>query len=423
MTGIYVLLAICIVLIIVVGALIIMNLKNKGSGISKMDIKEENDRLKDSIDQSIKYNNSVLNSSLNSSLSQSDNLKRLDERLDNMSKITNESIAQLKDSVNQKVLDMQKENTRQLEEMRKTVDQKLTESLDQKFSQSFKLVNDRLIEINSTFNALQGLQNDVNDLGKIFKNVKTRGTWGELSLDSLLSQILVDDQYCKQFPIKSNDETGRVDFAIKLPGKGDGIVYLPVDAKFPLDDYERLIDASSKGAVEDVDRCQKALLDDVLKQAKSIKEKYIKPPKTTDFAIMYVPIEGLYAEVVKSSEILTKLQSEKVVICGPTTLSALLNSLRMGFKSVAIEKRSKEIQTLLEKFQKDFADFSKYLGLLKDRMNTVQKTIDDATKKSDKIGNTLAKVTQIELPDDTTLEGDMDSYPQDNLLTSIFTEE
>ena len=298
---------------------------------------------------------------------------------------------------------VRKDNEKQLEKMRETVDEKLSQNLEQRFNQSFKLVGERLTEINNTFNALQGLQHDVNDLNKIFKNVKTRGTWGEVSLESLLSQILTEDQYGKQVKVKRGEDT-RVDFAIKLPGTGDGTVYLPIDAKFPIEDYERLVDASVEGDSAVVETYAKALGDAVMKQARSIRDKYINPPATTDFAVMYLPVEGLYAEVVRRTELLGKLQNEcKVVVAGPTTLSALLNSLRMGFRSVAIEKKSKEISKLLVQFQKDFDKFSQYLSKLKDNVGTIQKTIDNAQSKSASIGAKLAKVTKIDTPDSVDL--------------------
>ena len=305
---------------------------------------------------------------------------------------------------NEKQLEaVRKDNEKQLEKMRETVDEKLSANLEQRFNQSFKLVGERLTEINNTFNALQGLQHDVNDLNKIFKNVKTRGTWGEVSLESLLSQILTEDQYGKQVKVRRGEDT-RVDFAIKLPGKGEGTVYLPIDAKFPIEDYERLVDASVEGDSAVVEACARALGEAVLKQARSIRDKYIAPPATTDFAVMYLPVEGLYAEVVRRTDLLSKLQTEcKVVVAGPTTLSALLNSLRMGFRSVAIEKKSKEISKLLVQFQKDFEMFSKYLSKLKDNVGTIQKTIDNAQSKSDKIGAKLAKVTKIEVSDEMSL--------------------
>ena len=319
---------------------------------------------------------------------------------------------------------VRKDNEKQLEKMRETVDEKLSQNLEQRFNQSFKLVGERLTEINNTFNALQGLQHDVNDLNKIFKNVKTRGTWGEVSLESLLSQILTEDQYGKQVKVKRGEDT-RVDFAIKLPGTGDGTVYLPIDAKFPIEDYERLVDASVEGDSAVVETYAKALGDAVMKQARSIRDKYINPPATTDFAVMYLPVEGLYAEVVRRTELLGKLQNEcKVVVAGPTTLSALLNSLRMGFRSVAIEKKSKEISKLLVQFQKDFDKFSQYLSKLKDNVGTIQKTIDNAQSKSASIGAKLAKVTKIDTPDSVDLlEGFSSTDEIIEVATDFNTEE
>lgn len=396
---------------IVVGVLIFLKTR-KNSTVKSDDNMVET--LKNDMSTTIKIENSMLTGAVNA---QTAATKEMTARIDSFMQDVTRKIDDLKADNTKNLLAMKEDNQRQLElvrkdnevqleKMRETVDEKLSATLEQRFNQSFKLVGERLNEINTTFNALQGLQHDVNDLNKIFKNVKTRGTWGEVSLENLLAQILTDDQYGKQVKVRKSGENAFVDFAIKLPGTGDGTVYLPIDAKFPIEDYERLVDASVEGDSAAVEMNAKALADAVMKQARSIRDKYINPPTTTDFAVMYLPIEGLYAEVVRRSDLLAKLQNEcKVVVAGPTTLSALLNSLRMGFRSVAIEKKSKEISKLLVQFQKDFDTFSKYLSKLKDNVGTIQKTIDSAQSRSDKIGAKLAKVTKIEVDDVNLLDG------------------
>lgn len=425
MTGVYVLLAICIVLALAAIVLSVYIIKRQGArtqdGATAADIKATGEDMKSALDTTIRVSNSMLAGTINAQNQSTRELTQrfdgfmvsVDAKLDRMKEETARNILEVKtsnasalkevrDDNAKNLAAMKQDNSEQLEKMRQTVDEKLSSTLEQRFNQSFKMVGERLMEINSTFNALKGLQNDVNDLNKIFKNVKTRGTWGEVSLDSLLSQLLTEDQYVKQAQLsRTEGEGGRVDFAIKLPGKGDGTVYLPIDAKFPLEDYQRLVDASSVGDATLVESCAKALCEAVLKQGRSIRDKYVKPPKTTDFAVMYLPIEGLYAEIVRRTDILNRLQNEcHVVVCGPTTLSALLNSLRMGFRSVAIEKRSTEIAKLLEQFQRDFVIFSKYLTTLRERVGSVQKSINDAEKKSNSISTRLNKVTKIDVGSD-----------------------
>lgn len=425
MTGVYILLAICIVLALAAIVLSIYIIKRQGTRTQESatvaDIKATGEDMKSALDTTIRVSNSMLAGTINAQNQSTRELTQrfdgfmvsVDAKLDRMKEETARNILEVKtsnasalkevrDDNAKNLAAMKQDNSEQLEKMRQTVDEKLSSTLEQRFNQSFKMVGERLMEINSTFNALKGLQNDVNDLNKIFKNVKTRGTWGEVSLDSLLSQLLTEDQYVKQAQLsRTEGEGGRVDFAIKLPGKGDGTVYLPIDAKFPLEDYQRLVDASSVGDAALVDSCAKALCEAVLKQGRSIRDKYVKPPKTTDFAVMYLPIEGLYAEIVRRTDILNRLQNEcHVVVCGPTTLSALLNSLRMGFRSVAIEKRSTEIAKLLEQFQRDFVIFSKYLTTLRERVGTVQKSINDAEKKSNSISTRLNRVTKIDVGSD-----------------------
>ncbi len=428
---------ITLLLSMVAVALSLLSLKKK-QNVSSFD----EEKLKKDIADTIKVENSMLTGAVNAQNKASKDMQdSVEKRIDNfvqstdnkleilrqtnernLKEVRDQNAATLKevrdemdktirmvvDSNDKALTAIRVENAEELKQVKEVVQTKLESTLTQQFGNSFNMVNQRMQEIYVAFNELKGLQNDVNDLNKVFKNVKTRGTWGEVSLENLLSQILTEDQYVKQAQLgKSDNEATRVDFAIKLPGKGDGTVYLPIDAKFPIEDYQRLVDASTAGNAEDVERYAKALGDAVVKQARSIRDKYINS-KTTDFAVMYLPIEGLYAEIVKRTELLDKLQYEcKVVVCGPTTLSALLNSLRMGFKSVAIEKNSQQIKKLLEQFQKDFAKFSEYLGQLKQRIMKVQNSIENAEKRSNTIGTKLQKVSKLDLGDDgiTMLEG------------------
>ena len=415
---------------IVIGILILVVSKKRTGGMVDGEAEKLAEDVKKDMATTIKIENSMLTGAVNAQTNATkDMTTRIDtfmqdvsRKLDEIKTENTKNLIAIKEDNQRQLEAVRKDNEKQLEKMREVVDEKLSQNLEQRFNQSFKLVGDRLQEINATFNALQGLQGDVNDLNKIFKNVKTRGTWGEVSLENLLSQILTEEQYEKQYKIRKADNT-MVDFVIKLPGKGDGIVLLPIDAKFPVEDYERLVIASESGDAQAVEQCSRALVDAVTKQARSIRDKYIDPPKTTDFAVMYLPIEGLYAEIVRKTETISKLQSEcRVVVAGPTTLSALLNSLRMGFRSVAIEKKSKEVSKLLIRFQKEFNIFSNYLTKLKNNMDTVQKTIDSAQTKSNKIGEQLKKVTEIDMGENVDLLTEMDGANGED-MASIFTEE
>jgi len=462
MTEIYVMLAICLALGAAAVALcVVLMLKKRNGGADISEIKQENEKLKADIVETIKMNNSMLTGSLNT---QNDNSKRLEERFDRfmlssddkldktktetagrvdelrkevlkmlsevkeslaasisnlnngvnksireVNEINARNIKEVRDDNNKNLQQLREDNSKQLEKMRETVDEKLNSTLESRFNQSFKIVNDRLEEINRTFAELQNLQSGVNDLNKIFKNVKTRGTWGEVSLESLLSQILAPEQYDKQVRIKRGSDDA-VDFAVRMPGKGDGSVLLPIDAKFPIEDYARISEAAERADGEGVEAAVKALAQRVKLEAKSIRDKYINPPKTTDFAIMYLPTEGLYAEVVKRNGLVEEIQANsRVVICGPTTIAALLNSLQMGFRSVAVEKHSAEIRKLLQSFTKDFNTFSELLAKTGNNIDKVRTTISNAEKRTDIIRKKLEKVGTLEQKDEgLLLEADLE---------------
>lgn len=445
MTGLYVIGAISAVLALIAIVLIVLDLK-KRSGVSDTqsvrmeDVRAENERLKNDVENSIKVNNIMITGAINA---QANSISALGERMDRFAVATQQGLANVTQSTQQalaaqaqstqqgladvkqstaksisdlrlanaeSIKEMKQDNAVQLDKMRQTVDEKLSATLEQRFNQSFKIVNDRLEEINRTFGELQNLQTGVNDLNRIFKNVKTRGTWGEVSLESLLSQILAPEQYAKQVRIKRGSED-MVDFVIRMPGKTDEEVWLPVDAKFPVEDYARLVEASEKGDPDGVESASKALAQRVKAEAMSIRDKYIAPPKTTDFAIMYLPTESLYAEVLRREGLVEDIQNKfRIVVCGPTTIAALLNSLQMGFKSVAIEKRSTEIGKLLQGFMTDFAMFTKLLQQTGDKIDGVRKTLENAEKRTMIIGKKLNKINSIsdeKGPDMDQLIGDI----------------
>ena len=407
MTGLYVLGAICAVLCAAAIVLLLLIFRKKSDvnahSASVDDIVRENDRLKNELDTAIKINNTMLTGAINA---QTNNIGALAERMDRFAISTQQGLADVRQSTaksiadlrlanEQSIKEMKADNAVQLDKMRQTVDEKLSATLEQRFNQSFKIVNDRLEEINRTFGELQNLQTGVNDLNRIFKNVKTRGTWGEVSLENLLSQLLAPEQYAKQVRIKRGSED-MVDFVIRMPGKADEEVLLPIDAKFPVEDYARLVEASERGDSDGVESASKALAQRVKTEAMSIRDKYVTPPKTTDFAIMYLPTEGLYAEVLRREGLVEEIQNKyRIVVCGPTTIAALLNSLQMGFRSVAIEKRSTEIGKLLQGFMNDFALFTKLLQQTGDKIDGVRKSLENAEKRTAIIGKKLNKINSL----------------------------
>ena len=267
--------------------------------------------------------------------------------------------------------------------------------MERRLTESFSLINQRLQSVYEGLGEMKSLANGVGDLKKVLTNVKTRGTWGEVQLLHLLEQILAPQQFLEQVDIKGSGE--RVDFAIVMPGKDDENILLPIDAKFPIEDYQRIVDASESGSKEAVDLALKALEKRVKEDAKSIKEKYIHLPKTTDFAIMYLAIEGLYAEVIRRPGLTETLQRDyKVIVCGPTTITALLNSLQLGFKTLSIEKRSSEVYQLLGAIKQEFGKFVDILAKTQKKLAEASNTIEAATKKSRTIEKKLKSVSGID---------------------------
>lgn len=270
---------------------------------------------------------------------------------------------------------MTAENIRQLDNIRETVDEKLQKTLEERITQSFKTVSDRLEQVHKGLGEMQTLASGVGDLKKVLSNVKTRGILGEIQLGSILEQILSPEQYEENVKTRANGNE-RVEFAVKMPGSGDDFVYLPIDAKFPGDTYEALMNAYETGDKALVDAASKNLENAVKKAAKDIHDKYIEPPYTTDFAIMFLPFEGLYAEVVKRG-LTEKLQRDyKVNIAGPTTMAALLNSLQMGFKTLAIQKRSSEVWKVLSAAKTEFGKFQIVIEKTQQRLNQANEELD-----------------------------------------------
>ncbi|HBT41415.1 MAG TPA: DNA recombination protein RmuC [Rhodospirillaceae bacterium] len=309
-------------------------------------------------------------------------------------------------------------NEKKLEEMRKTVDEKLQGTLEKRLGESFKQVSERLEQVHRGLGEMQNLANGVGDLRRVLTNVRTRGSWGEIQLGRLLEDIFTTDQYDTHVAVKPQSNE-RVEFAIKLPGKNDDnvSVYLPIDAKFPKEDYERLIEASEIADVEAVAAATKALENQIKKAAKDIRDKYISPPHTTDFAVMYLPTEGLYAEVNRRPGLVETIQRDfRVVISGPSNCSAFLNSLQMGFRTLAIEKRSSEVWEVLGAVKTEFGKFGTVLGQVKKKLHEASSKMDDVDRRTRVLGRKLRTVEELPQAESTSLLGlvDEDEIEEDD---------
>ena len=298
--------------------------------------------------------------------------------------------------VDVRLKELQQDNAKQIDKMRATVDEKLQGTLEKRLGESFKLVSERLEQVHKGLGAMQQLASDVGGLQKVLSNVKMRGGWGEVQLGSLLEQVLTADQFARN--VKTRDESAeRVEFAIKLPGDENGApVWLPIDAKFPTEDYQRLLAAQDKGDVVAIDDAMKSLETQLKKSAKDICQKYINPPRTTDFALMFLPTEGLYAEAIRRVGLVEQVQRDcRVIFAGPTTLAALLNSLQMGFRTLAIQKRSSEVWNLLAAVKTEFGKFGEALSAVKDKLDQAARHVDTVAVRSRAITKKLRDVEEL----------------------------
>lgn len=304
----------------------------------------------------------------------SDMTNSLDGRMTAFQKQTTAQMETIRQSTEKRMADMQASNEKKLEEMRRTVDEKLQKTLEERISQSFNLVNERLEQVYKSLGEMQKVGAGVEDLKKVLSNVKTRGILGEVQLGAILEEMLSPEQYETNVATKKGS-ADRVEFAVKLPGDGEMPVYLPIDAKFPLDAYGNLMDAYDSGDALAVQLAAKELKSRIKGFAKDIRTKYIDVPNTTDFAIMFLPTEGLYAEVVRYGMV-EELQKEKINIAGPTTMAALLNSLQMGFRTLAIQKSSRQVWKVLGEVKTEFANFEKILDNTQKRMQRASEELD-----------------------------------------------
>jgi len=316
----------------------------------------------------------------------------------NLTTTSQEKLEAIRKEVDSKLSQIQEQNEKKLEQIRQTVDTHLQKTLEVKLGESFKLVSERLELVHRGLGEMQALANGVGDLKRILSNVKVRGTLGEIQLGNIIDQILDTSQYEKNVRIKPHTQE-QVEFAIKIPSKNsneDEFIYLPIDSKFPIESYERLVDAQERNNAEEISRFSKELENSIKQNAKAIREKYIDPPKTTDFAIMFLPTEGLYAEVLRIPGLFEYVQREyKVIIAGPTTISAILNSLALGFKTIAIEKRTSEVWELLSAVKTEFSKFGEVLEKVKKKLVEAQDTIDTAARKTRTIERKLKNVESL----------------------------
>jgi DNA recombination protein RmuC len=379
-----------ILLVLIITAQIFLISKSKKADNTDEILKKIDDiqlKLETSIKQDFSINRQELNGSFNN----------FSIKLDHLVTSINTNLNQVRESIEKRLELIQKDNSVQLEKMRATVDEKLQSTLEKRLGESFKQVSTQLESVYKGLGEMQNLAVGVGDLKKVLSNIKVRGTWGEVQLANLLDQFLIKDQYETNVAVKhgSND---RVEFAIKLPGKNDDqkSCLLPIDSKFPLEDYQNLIKAQESGDLIQIEIYSKALEARLKKEAKDIFDKYLDPPNTTDFGILYLPVEGLYAEVAQKPGLIDSLQRQyRVTISGPTTITAILNSFQMGFRTLAVEKRSSEVWMVLNSIKKEFGIFGDLLTKTQKKLQEASNVIEDASSKSHTIVSKLNKVQSL----------------------------
>ena len=329
-------------------------------------------------------------------------------RISDFSKANEDKLEAIRKTVEDKLTSLQKDNAEKIEIMRQTVDEKLHDTLEKRLGESFKLVSDRLESVYKGLGEMQNLAVGVGDLKKVLTNVKSRGSWGEIHLEGILQEYLTPEQYVKNAKLKANSKDF-VEFAIKIPSKVDGkVVMLPIDSKFPIEDYTRLVEAEENGDLGLVQTYRKELEKSVKAYARTIRDKYVDPPYTTDFAVMFLPTESLFCEVLKNASLAESVQRDyRVTITGPTTLTAFINSLQLGFHALAIEKQTSEVWKILANVKTEFTKFGDILAKTKKKLQEVTNTMEDAESKTRNIQRKLGKVDalaynqeEIVIPDD-----------------------
>lgn len=348
---------------------------------------------------------------------QKDQLETFSRQITTLTQTNEQKLDKMRETVEERLRLLQEDNTKKLDQMRETVDEKLHATLERRLGESFKLVSERLDMVHKGLGEMQSLASSVGDLKKVLSNVRARGIFGEIQLGALLEQILTKDQYAQNVVTKK-DSSERVEYAIKLPGRDNAgtTVWLPIDAKFPHEDYQRLVEAYEHGDQHLAEEATKQLDNRIKNSAKDIREKYLDPPNTTDFGIMFLPIEGIYAEVLRRPGLCEVLQRDyRVVVTGPMTLSAILNSLQMGFRTLAIEKRSSEVWALLGAVRTEFGKFGSLLEKTQKKLQEASNVIEDAARKSRTIERKLKDVQELPATEAIALIGDGETEETENL--------
>ncbi len=345
-----------------------------------------------------------------------------EQKLENIRQTLDTKLDAVRASTEERITALTQDNAKQLDRMRETVDEKLQKTLEERLGRSFALVSSQLEQVNKGLGEMQTLASGVGDLKKVLSNVKTRGMLGEIQLGAILKEVLAPGQYEEDFAIKPGSAE-RVEFALKLPGEGEDEVYLPIDAKFPIDRYTAVLDAYESGDVAVIEATKKELDKYIKESAKAIHDRYIDPPHTTDFGILFLPVEGLYAEVIQRG-LLEELQAKhQIVITGPSTMAALLNSLQMGFRTLAIQKRSQEVWAVLGKVKKEFATFSTVLEKTRQRLHQADDELDKLVgTRTNQINRALRRIelTATDIDDETLLlteaaEDDSETEPEESM--------
>lgn len=403
-TALDIIIIVLLVIAVVMLGIVILNQLKKASDNSNSEefkrleqtIRNEQSALRQeltsSTQMSVKNLGDMIASSQNAyAISQSKSLAQLEERLKTFSLTNEQQLDNIRHSVENRLNYIQEDNNKKLEEMRKTVDERLQQSIEEKMNRSFSLVNERLEQVYKGLGEMQNLAVGVGDLKKVLSNVKTRGILGEIQLSAILSEILSPEQYEENVATKKGSKNV-VEFAVKLPSDDDKFIYLPIDSKFPGDTYAALRDAIDEGDKIKIDLAAKALITRIKSEAKDIHDKYIDPPYTTEFAIMFLPFEGLYSEAVNRGLVEILQRDYKVNIAGPSTMAALLNSLQMGFKTLAVQKRSAEVWEILGAVKQEFDKFG-------DVLEATQQRLDQANKELDKLVGVRTRQIQRKLKD------------------------
>lgn len=393
-TVLLIILSIAIVVMAVV--LVIVLSKNKNNSIDDA-IYDASKKLNQDTVNSVKLMSDMINQNqVNMAENQKFQLQQMENRLKTFSMENEQKLENIRSTVEKKLTYMQEDNNKQLENIRTTVDEKLQNTLENKLNKSFETVSKQLQQVYKGLGEMQNLAVGVGDLKKVLSNVKTRGILGEIQLSAILKEILSPEQYEENVATKKGSRNV-VEFAIKLPADDDSFVYLPIDSKFPGDTYAKLVDAMNSGNKEEIEVCSKKLLRTIKSEAKDIHDKYISPPNTTEFAIMFLPFEGLYAEVVNRGMVEVLQREYKVNVAGPSTMGALLNSLQLGFKTLAVQKRSAEVWQILNDVKREFDAFADVLEKTQTKLNQANTELDKLVGvRTRKIQSQLSKVQKLE---------------------------